>query len=181
MTAWEMALGFTLAYEGGWVNAPNDLGGETYRGISRVNWPAWRGWEVIDAEKKLDGFPGRLVGISTLVEEVIEFYRINFWEPIHGEELPIKMAVALFDFAVNSGVSRAVRTMQIVLGATVDGDIGPRTIKAAHEAGENAVVELLARRAKFLHEIMDNDPTQKVWAMNWFRRLFRLANIVLEG
>jgi lysozyme family protein len=181
MTAWEMALGFTLAYEGGWVNAPNDRGGETYRGISRVNWPNWPGWELIDEEKVREGFPGRLVGMSSLAELVIGFYQVNFWDPLHGDELPIKMAVALFDFAVNSGVARAVRTMQIVLGATVDGVLGPKTIKAAHDAGENGVVELLARRAKFLHEIMDNDPTQKVWAMNWFRRLFRLANVVLEG
>jgi lysozyme family protein len=91
------------------------------------------------------------------------------------------MAVALFDFAVNSGPVTAVRMMQIVLRVFVDGDVGPKTVKAAHDAGEEAVIELMARRAKFLHEVMDNDPTQKKWAMNWFRRLFRLANIVLEG
>jgi lysozyme family protein len=181
MNAADVALGFTLGYEGEWVNDPNDRGGETYRGISRVHWPKWAGWAIIDAEKKKDAFPARLVGMSELSELVLDFYRVNFWGPIHGEELPPKMAVALFDFAVNSCPVTAVRMMQIVLRVFVDGDVGPKTVKAAHDAGEGAVIELMARRAKFLHEVMDNDPSQQAWCLNWFRRLFRLANIVLES
>jgi lysozyme family protein len=181
MNAKDVALGFTLGYEGEWVNDPDDRGGETYRGISRVNWPKWAGWEIIDAEKQKDSFPARLVGMSDLSELVLDFYLVNFWEPIHGEELPPKMAVALFDFAVNSGPVTAVRMMQIVLRVFVDGEVGPKTVKAAHDAGEGAVIEMMARRAKFLHEVMDNDPSQQAWCLNWFRRLFRLANIVLEG
>lgn len=181
MNAKDVALGFTLGYEGGWVDDPADRGGETYRGISRKHWPHWLGWEIIDAEKKLEEFPGRLVGNQDLAILVLEFYEKNFWEAIHGEELPEKMAVALFDFAVNSGPVTAIRIMQIVLRVFVDGEVGAKTVKAAHDAGENAVVELLARRANFLHEIMVTDPSQTKWAMNWFRRLFRLSNIVLEG
>ena len=181
MNARDVALGFTLGYEGGYVNDPNDRGGETYRGISRKKWLKWEGWGIIDAEKKMPDFPARLAGNATLSEMVLGFYQANFWYAIHGDELPEKMAVALFDFAVNSGVEPAIKNMQIVLRVFVDGDVGSKTVKAAHDAGENAVVELMARRAKFLHEIMDNDPSQKVWAMNWFRRLFRLSNIVLEG
>ena len=45
---------FTLSKinEGGWVNDPNDIGGETYRGISRKFNPKWNGWSVIDEMKK---------------------------------------------------------------------------------------------------------------------------------
>ncbi len=91
------------------------------------------------------------------------------------------MAAAVFDMAVNSGVGTAARLMQVALNVPVDGNVGPVTVKAAHDAGEAGVVEFMARRAKFLHEIMDRDPGQTVWAMNWFRRLFKLANVVLEG
>jgi hypothetical protein len=64
MNAMDVALGFTLGYEGEWVNDPDDRGGETYRGISRVHWPKWAGWAIIDAEKQNEAFPSRLMGMS---------------------------------------------------------------------------------------------------------------------
>ena len=36
----------------------------------------------------------------------------------------------MFDYAVNSGVSRAAKTLQAVVGVTQDGQIGPQTIQA---------------------------------------------------
>lgn len=181
MNVWNLAFNFTEGYEGGYVNDPNDDGGETFRGISRVHHSDWGGWEIIDRFKVMSDFPRCAERDHVLSAMMKAFYRIEFWDVVHGDELPWKMAVAVFDFAINSGPGRAIRYMQSVLGVDVDGMIGPRTVKAAHDQGENAVVELLARRAKFIHEIMDNKPSQKVWAMNWFRRLFRLANVVLEG
>jgi lysozyme family protein len=37
---------FTLRNEGYYVNDKDDSGGETYRGISRVNFPKWAGWAI---------------------------------------------------------------------------------------------------------------------------------------
>lgn len=181
MTGWRKALDFTLNYEGGWVNDPHDAGGETFRGISRRNWPSWAGWSRIDALKALPNFPATANGDNELEPLVEQFYQTEFWVKVHGDELPEKMAVAVFDFAVNSGTVTACRMLQVALGVQVDGVIGPRTVKAAYDGGEAAIVEFMARRAKFLHEIMDKDPGQAVWAMNWFRRIFKLANVVLEG
>jgi lysozyme family protein len=36
----------------------------------------------------------------------------------------------VFDYAVNSGVSRAAKTLQGIVGVTQDGQIGPATIQA---------------------------------------------------
>ena len=44
MTDFDRALAFVLEREGGWVNNPNDKGGETYRGVARnynLYWPGW--------------------------------------------------------------------------------------------------------------------------------------------
>ena len=71
--------------------------------------------------------------------------------------------------------------MQIGLGVVPDGIVGAKTVKAAYDSGERGVVRFLAQRTKFLHRIMDEDPTQEIWAMNFFNRLFLLANVVLEG
>ncbi len=117
-----------------------------------------------------------------LLADAVVFYKVNFWDQIHGEELPPKIAVATFDMAVHSGAKQAVKLLQIVLGVeTVDGIAGANTVKAANDRGERGLEDYLAARCKFLFEIMDRDESQKVWAMNWFRRLMRLGNLVLEG
>ena len=183
MTPWGIALDFVLNYEGGWCNNPGDRGGETFRGISRVFWPAWEGWSLVDTIKteRPDDFAAVLFQDFDLKEMVSKFYRVNFWEPCGCDMLPGKVAAAVFDFAVNSGDKVAVKQLQATLGAEVDGVVGPQTVKAAFDAGEEGVIKYLAARAKFLHAVMDNNPSQQVWAINWFRRLFYLANVVLEG
>ncbi len=184
-TAWDKALHFTMAYEGGYAFDPNDRGGETFRGISRKAWPSWVGWPKVDAVRATfaeNRFLNQaLLYDKELLADAVIFYKTYFWDQIHGEELPPKIAVATFDMAVHSGAKQAVKLLQIVLGVTVDGDVGSDTIKAANDRGESGLVDYLAARCKFLFEIMDRAPDQKVWASNWFRRLMRLGNLVLEG
>lgn len=38
--------------EGGYVNDPDDAGGETYKGVSRKANPNWIGWIILDDLKK---------------------------------------------------------------------------------------------------------------------------------
>lgn len=170
-----------LGYEGGWVNKKEDRGGETFRGVSRVKHPNNPIWPILDGMKTWPEFPACANYDAKLYVMVRDFYVAEFWNPIHGDELPEKLAVAVFDAAIHHGPERAVKLAQIALGVTVDGDVGAKTVKAAHAAGERGVVRFLAQRTKFLHSIMDADPTQEVWALNWFIRMFLLANVVLEG
>ena len=46
-------IDMVLKHEGGYANVSGDLGGETYRGISRKNFPSWNGWEIVDEKKPL--------------------------------------------------------------------------------------------------------------------------------
>lgn len=170
-----------LGYEGGWVNAAGDKGGETFRGCSRVKHPLLNIWPIVDAMKVRPDFPACANQDPTLYELVREFFVAEFWEKVCGDQLPEKMAVAAFDCGINSGPEKALKLMQIALGVVPDGVVGAKTVKAAFDGGERAVVRFLAQRAKFLHRVMDEDPTQEIWAMNWFTRLFCLANVVLEG
>ena len=43
-----------MEHEGGYVDDRDDRGGETYRGISRNNFPDWKGWKKIDGFKPVD-------------------------------------------------------------------------------------------------------------------------------
>lgn len=158
--AWEKGIDFVLSYEGGLVDNPADPGGLTNFGISSRSYPS--------------------VDIRNLTRADAEsIYRRDYWDAIHGDELPGPLAVAVFDSAVNQGAGTAKRMLQIALKVTVDGVIGPKTIKAAHEMGTGAVVRFLAERAVRYHETMRDNTTLNVFAHNWYFRLFSLARLIL--
>ena len=49
----DKALEILLANEGQYANDKEDLGGETYCGISRKFNPSWAGWQIIDKANNL--------------------------------------------------------------------------------------------------------------------------------
>ena len=158
--AWQTAIDFVLKYEGGLVDNPSDPGGLTNFGISSRSYPS--------------------VDIRNLTREgAEEIYRRDYWDAVHGDELPGPLAVAVFDSAVNQGPGTAKRMLQISLNVDADGIVGPRTIKAAHDRGMDAVVRFLAERAVRYHETMRDVPGLNVFAHNWYFRLFSLARLVL--
>lgn len=183
MNAWEVAIGFTLSskIEGGYANNPHDLGGETIFGISRNNHPGWPGWILVDNAKLMTDFPNNINADPALKSLTKTFYRYEFWDKIHGDELPWRMAVSVFDMAVNSGAATAVRQMQVILpDVPVDGVVGPRTIKAAWENDKEAAISFLTQRLLFYAEILLKKPDQRIWARNWMKRVIRLSDVVLE-
>jgi len=128
----ETALDITLQHEGlGLSEHRCDPGGKTYCGISRVYWPDWDGWRLID--KGIDS--------PFLAEAVKEFYRKNFWIRIKGDELAAiapEIAYEVFDSAVNMDVADAVRFLQAGFNTgrgeygsdlLVDGKLGPKTLE----------------------------------------------------
>lgn len=162
MTPWEVGIKFVLAYEGGLVDDPNDPGGLTNFGISQKAYPS----EDIK---------------NLTVERAMEIYQRDYWEAAGCDQLPGKWAVAVLDTAVNMGAKKAVRILQIALGVEPDGIMGPMTVGAAHKSSENTLAKFLALRAAEYVRIMDKLPGLKVYSFNWMLRLFKLANIVLEG
>ena len=114
------ALKQVLKYEGGKVDDPRDPGGRTAYGVTQDTYNAWR--------KKQNLPTTDVYNISQT--EVAAIYRQEYWDRINGDNLPAGVDFAVFDFAVNSGVSRAAKMLQSVVGVTQDGVIGPATIQA---------------------------------------------------
>ena len=115
------ALKQVLKYEGGYVDHPKDPGGPTNKGVTQAVYDNWR---------KLQNLPTQSVR-AIADSEVAAIYKNLYWDRISGDSLPAGVDFAVFDFAVNSGVSRAAKTLQAVVGVTQDGVIGPATIQAA--------------------------------------------------
>lgn len=111
--------------EGGYVNDPDDAGGETYLGISRKNNPKWVGWEVIDDIKKKYGtknITSRLKKDVALTNSAKLLYKQNYWDVLELDDIPSQdIAHQLFDTCVNCGKTTAIRIAQQVLMMTITG------------------------------------------------------------
>lgn len=113
MANFEIAYKRTAKFEGGYVNDPNDRGGETYAGISRRAHPKWAGWSTIDGAKKEKNFPKNLSSNVVLQQQVRTLYRNNYWTPIWGDRIKRQeVANELYDFGVNAGVGTSIKLQQ---------------------------------------------------------------------
>lgn len=111
--------------EGGYVDDPDDAGGETYLGISRKANPKWDGWAKIDAIKKKYGtknITSRLKQDDKLTESAKLRYKDKYWDVMELDDIPSQgIAHQLFDTCVNCGKTTAIRIAQQVLMMTVTG------------------------------------------------------------
>lgn len=100
----EKALKFTLQWEGGYVNHPNDSGGPTNKGITQKTYDAYRRGDSlpIQSVQKIEDY------------EISDIYYSLYWLPISIFDASPKLAIAAFDFAVHSGVARATKLLQEV-------------------------------------------------------------------
>lgn len=126
-------LGAVLQHEGGFSDHPSDPGGATNMGITRKTLARWRGISPWTDLPKAE--------VRALTKaEAGRIYRALYWEECAGPRLPPGLDLAVFDFAVNSGPDRAIRTLQAVLGVAVDGIAGPVTLDAARRADVRAAI-----------------------------------------
>lgn len=124
----------TLEHEGGYVNDPDDTGGETNFGISR---------------RFLDGKGYHDEDIKAMTSERAKhFYQSYFW-PDYLDTIDNDLtALMLFDFGVNAGIERAAKCLQKAVGSNPDGLIGPITLASVQQQSDNRT------QRKFLREIM---------------------------
>lgn len=117
------ALAAVLVHEGGYVDHPDDPGGATNKGIT---------WRTYNAYRRRNNRPERDVREITDAE-VAAIYRQQYWNAIKGDSLPSGLDYAVFDFAVNSGPSRAAKFLQRIVNVPADGIIGHQTLSAVDD------------------------------------------------
>lgn len=161
--AFHAALDFSLKWEGGYVNHPNDPGGETKYGISKRAHPD--------------------VDIAALTkQQAADIYHKKYWTKIRGDELPRGVSMAVFDYAIHGGVSRAIRGLQrAVGGVAVDGQLGPITLGAARQAvhdlgNAELAYRVVDRRVAHLAGLVRRAPERYgVFLHGWLRRTHDLV------
>ena len=163
---------FTLPWEGGYVNHPSDPGGATNRGVT---------WRVYNAYRRAKGLAIRSVAKITN-KEVHAIYHQRYWIKAHCNELPDDIAIAVFDYAVNSGVRRAIRELQRVVGTTADGWWGPKTEAAVKTflllRGERRLTTAYLYRRERFFRYLARKRRFKVFLKGWLNRLNSLRTFL---
>jgi lysozyme family protein len=141
-----------LELEGGYVNDPQDPGGETKYGISKRAYP------------HLD--------IATLTEaEATTIYLNDYWTKFSCGEIPVHLDLWYFNACVMSGGVEAIKLLQELVGAETDGVIGNETITKLNAFPSPRYHEYLTLYINHL-ETLDNWGHVK---NGWTNRLFYIA------
>jgi len=138
-------------HEGGYVNNPNDWGGETNYGIAKRFFPD--------------------VDIKNLTQEgAKEIYYQWYWQPMKltGIYSPDSI-LEIFDMGVNAGKVNAIRMAQRVVNATPDGKMGPMTTKSINNLPDFVKRYKQARVEYYMRIALKRN--NKVFLKGWLNRV----------
>lgn len=162
----EDSLKVILENEGGFVDDPDDAGGRTNFGITQ---------SVYD--------PSGVKDVKNITpEEVSAIYLISYYKPSGAEMLDLagypELSLQVFDCAVNCGVGTAVKMLQRMVGANVDGVFGSVTLmqtKTFADTKDHTLNYLYQReRAKYYNRLVVQKPNQLKFITSWLSRTFTL-------
>jgi hypothetical protein len=149
-TAFELAVEKLLEHEGGYVNDPDDSGGETNFGISKASYP---GEDIKNLTR----------------ERAIEIYKKDWWDPYPYEGIDGKLAAKVFDISVNVGVKTAHRRFQeainnfVIPKIKVDGIFGKGTKAAANLCDPDKLCDTFKKTMESYYRGLNKPKYLKGW------------------
>ena len=161
---WQKSFELMLKSEGGYVNNPADPGGMTNLGVTKATWENWVGRASDEAEMR-----------SLTPEKVEPLYKKKFFDAVRGDELPVGLDYLLFDFAVNAGAGRSIKTLQSAIGVTPDGGFGPLTMAAVQAIEPQELIERFSQAKEDFYRSLN---TFNVFGKGW---LNRVADVKLKA
>ena len=156
---------FILQWEGGFVNDPLDLGGATNKGITIGTFTEYKRRKGLKAPTVQD-----LKNISN--EDWHEVFKGLYWDRWKADEIK-NQAVAniLVDWVWASG-SHGIKRPQRLLGVTVDGVVGSKTIAELNAKDPAELFRMIkADRLKFIDEICEKRPANNRFKKGWLNRI----------
>ena len=165
----EQALKFTLKWEGGYTNDPDDPGGPTNKGIIQSTYNRYR-------RKK--NLPLRSVKLLT-DQEMQDIYEKDYWDVVRAKYLKAPLGLVMFDTCVNMGPSGSIARLQMALGLKVTGYWTKSISEVIHDcdAGKIALQICKLRIAKRYERVKDEE-SQRKFLKGWLNRDNDLANEV---
>jgi len=150
-------------HEGEYSNHPDDPGGATMKGVTQRTYNSFRD------RRSLPRKDVREISDS----EVEKIYRGQYWNAIKADNLPNGVAYCVFDAAVNSGPGRAVRWLQELIGAKVDGVVGDETISKVRNVKPMTLIDKYCdKRLAFMKRLAH----WSTFKNGWSRRVAEVRN-----
>lgn len=157
----DRCLAWLLESEGGFSNHADDPGGVTNLGVTLLAWGKWSGKPATEADIR-----------ALTPATVASFYRDAYWDRAKCDDLPAGVDYAVFDFAVNSGVNRAIRYAQSIVDVPQDGMFGPVTLDAINATDPKWFVQrFCSARQRYLEGL----PTFRTFGRGWIKRVQTVA------
>lgn len=164
---YDQAIKLLLVSEGGNDDDPQDPGGRTSRGILQREWNVWRNTHP--------GLPEDVWRAPQ--DQVIAIYKQNYWDKLKCDDLPSGIDYTVFDYGVNSGISRSAKVLQSLVHVSIDGSIGPLTIAATNKVNSVQLINSInAQRLAFLQGL----GTWPRFGRGWARRVSEVKSISLQ-
>ena len=164
----EVALAFTLYFEGNLSDHPADKGGRTYKGILQTEYDRYRrvrGLPAIDVAQMSDA-------------ELMEIYE-EYWDNSDAAKMHPALAVVMFDTAVNFGVTNAVTFFQQALGLPQTGVWDAETKEALEEGNNrNTALQVINERIIYRYKRVREDASQMAFFHGWLSRDYSLWGYV---
>lgn len=153
MMNFDIAFERLIGHEGGYVNHPEDPGGET-------------NWGVTLRTAREAGYTGSMRDLTR--EQAKEIYRTAYWGRAKAEQYDGAIAFQVFDAAVNHGIGQAIRFLQRAVGVADDGAVGPVTLAAVRAMPvTDVLVRFNAERLDFYTKLS----TWPTFGKGWARRV----------
>jgi lysozyme family protein len=161
MSNFDQAFSDLLGNEGRFSDNPNDPGGPTC-------------WGITISTARGAGYRGDMRSLDQDIAK--EIYQRLYWKS-QFDDLPYPVAFQVFDAAVNSGQTMAIRWLQRAVGTIDDGIIGPATMAATKAYDPiKLVMRYNAARLEFLTNLPGWDNFGKGWARRIANNLRKVAN-----
>lgn len=122
-SVFQFAFQRLIGNEGGYVNNPKDPGGETM-------------WGVTARVARAHGYTGDMQAMPLDTAQAIA--KAEYWDKFHCDDFDPRIAFEIFDTAYNGGYP--IKWLQLAVGATPDGKLGPATIAATQAADPMTVI-----------------------------------------
>lgn len=152
---------FILKWEGGFVNDKNDLGGATNKGVTLATFRSVYGQSM------------SVNDLKNITERQWEhIFKTCYWDKWKGDEIKDQnVANILVDWTWCSG-AYGIKIPQRVLGVSVDGVVGGKTIAALNARDGKALFkELKEERIAYIDRICQTRPQNRKFRNGWLNRI----------
>ena len=162
----ELLAPIIFKWEGGFVDDPVDAGGATNKGVTIATWKQCGYDKDGDGDIDVDDLKKLTLSDATIV------LKKYYWDRWRADEIKNQsVANILVDWVWGSG-AHGIKIPQRLLGVTVDGVVGAKTIKAINGCDQSELFKTIwLARKEFLNGIVQKKPSQKRFIKGWLNRL----------